>query len=165
MLAVCSGAHQKMAAQLPDMIMLGPRKMDLYTNPLEAYWEKTGKKKPDFKPAGNCLRGYIACWSIEGNRLLLIGIRGAQYANTLFFGKKLVETNLKRVFPKSKANGVLANWFSGKLRVPAGQMTQYGNDQYNSRFEKEIIITVDKGVVMKMVTLDYAKQKLVVNRI
>ena len=63
-----------------------------------------------------------------------------------------------------KQDGVLANWFSGKLRVPAGNMTQYEHFSYNSRFEKEIIITVDKGQVIKMVTLDYTQQKLIVNK-
>lgn len=152
-----------MAAQLPDIIWLHSKEMDLYSNPLENYWQKTGKRKPNFKVAENCKRGYVAAWAIENNQLLLTHIHGEHYVTTFFLGNKLVETDVKKLFPKSGNLGVLANWFSGKLRIPAGQMTQYEHYDYNSRFEKEIIITIDKGLVIKMVTLDYTKQRLVVN--
>ncbi|MBX2942635.1 MAG: hypothetical protein KF860_09835 [Cyclobacteriaceae bacterium] len=152
-----------MAAQLPDIITLESQEMDLYTNPLEAFWEKTGKRKPHFKLSENCKRGYIAFWKIENKQLILYDIRGSRNVNTFFLGKKLVETTIKDIFPRCNNKGVLANWYSGKLRIPAGLMTQYEHYNYNSRFEKEIIITITKGVVIKMVTLDYTQQKLVVN--
>jgi len=41
-------------------------------------------------------------------------------------------------------------------------MTIYDED-YGSRFEQEIIITIDKGNVVKMVTIDYTKRVLIVN--
>lgn len=152
-----------MAAQLPDSILLNSNWMDLYTNPLESYWVKTGKKKPDFNLLDTCLRGYIASWIIQGNQLILKEIEGDYYASSLFFNRRLTKTSLKKIFPKSSKQGVIANWYSGKLRIPAGNMTQYGHNSYNSRFEKEIIITIDKGKVLRMVTLDYTQQKLVVN--
>lgn len=153
-----------MAAQLPDTILINSQWMDLYTNPLETYWEKSRKKKPEFNSFDTCTRGYIASWAIQNDQLLLKEVEGDMFSPTLFFGKKLIKTSIKKLFPKSKQDGVLANWFSGKLRVPAGNMTQYEHFSYNSRFEKEIIITVDKGQVIKMVTLDYTQQKLIVNK-
>jgi len=162
-LSVVGNKRRVMAAQLPDMILLHSTWMDLYTNPLEDYWQKTGKKRPDFKTTESCKRGYVASWSLEHNELILTSIQGEQYTSSFIMGKKLVETSLKRLFPKLKTGGVLANWFSGKLRIPAGRMTQYEHYNYNSRFEKEIIVTIDKGYVIKMVTLDYTQQKLVVH--
>lgn len=152
-----------MAAQLPDAIALNSKWMDLFTNPLEAYWEKTGKQKPEFNTLETCKRGYIASWSIRDNHLILTDIDGDYYASGFFFNKKLTKITLNKIFPKAGKQGVMANWFSGKLRIPAGSMTQYEHRDYNSRFEKEIIITVEKGKVLKMVTLDYTKQKLIVN--
>lgn len=136
--------------------------MDLFSNPLETYWEKTGKRKPNFSTIETCKRGYIASWAIKDNQLLLTDIDGECVASTFLFGRKLVKTSIKKVFPISNGS-VFANWFSGKLRIPAGSMTQYEHDNYNSRFEKEIIITIEKGKVLKMVTLDYTQQRLVVN--
>lgn len=152
-----------MAAQLPDTITLGSKEMDLYTNPLEPFWENSGKRKPNFKLTENCKRGYVAAWFIKDNQLLLTHIKGRQFVKTFFFGDKLVDISLKKIFPKSNGKNIHANWYSGKLRIPAGPMTQYEHYNYNSRFEKEIIITVNKGDVIKMVTLDYTQQKLVVN--
>lgn len=152
-----------MAAQLPDIIFLESREMDLYSNPLEPLWEYSSKRKPDFKVSENCKRGYVAAWTIRDKQLLLTRITGKHYNKTLFFGTRLVDTTLKNIFPKSDDNLIHANWFTGKLRIPAGTMTQYEHHNYNSRFEKEIIITIDKGDVIKMVTLDYTQQKLVVN--
>lgn len=152
-----------MAAQLPDIITLESREMDLYTNPLEAFWEITGKRKPNFKLTENCNRGYVAGWAIKDNQLVLTRLTGKHYISTLFFGDKLVDISMEKIFPKSKSNITPAIWFSGKLRIPAGPMTQYEHYNYNSRFEKEIIITVIKGDVIKMVTLDYTQQRLVVN--
>ena len=152
-----------MAAQLPDIILLQEKEMDLYTNPLENYWISYGKKKPEFEISSSCKRGYIATWAIQHNDLILIDIQGRRLKTSIFFANKYVPISLKKLFPKCKVEGVLANWFSGKLRIPAGNMTQYEHYNYNSRFEKEIIITIDKGKVLKIVTLDYTQQKLVVN--
>lgn len=136
--------------------------MDLFSNPLEMYWEKAGKHKPGFNTIETCKRGYIASWAIKENQLLLVDIDGEYTSTVLLFRRKLVKATVKKVFPKSNGS-VFANWYSGKLRIPTGSMTQYEHDDYNSRFEKEIIITIEKGKVLKMVTLDYTQQRLVVN--
>jgi predicted NUDIX family NTP pyrophosphohydrolase len=91
-----------------------------------------------------------------------VDIDGEYTSTVLLFRRKLVKASVKKVFPKSNGS-VFANWYSGKLRIPTGSMTQYEHDDYNSRFEKEIIITIEKGKVLKMVTLDYTQQRLVVN--
>ena len=152
-----------MAAQLPDLITLHTEVMDLYSNPLEEYWVKYTKRKPEFQSSSTCKRGYVASWKIFDSQLLLTDLHGEYMRSNLLFGKRKSQLTLQTIFPKASLQGVLANWFSGKLRVPTGQMTQYEHCDYNSRFEKEIIITIEKGVVLKMVTLDYTQKKLVVN--
>ncbi|MGE0588529.1 MAG: hypothetical protein AB7O48_08130 [Cyclobacteriaceae bacterium] len=151
-----------MAAQLPDIVLLNGKVRDLYSNPLETYWEKTGRKRPDFKTQQNCNRGYVASWSIEGSNLVLTDITGIYYRASLF-GSRERQITIGRLFPKSKSRAILANWFSGKLRIPDGNMTAYDHNSYNSRFEKEIIVTIDKGKVIKMVILDYTRQRLTVD--
>ncbi|HRX00155.1 MAG TPA: hypothetical protein P5280_11725 [Cyclobacteriaceae bacterium] len=156
--------NEKMAAQLPDIVLLNGKARDLYSNPLESFWEKTGRKRPDFKTQQNCKRGYVASWSIERGNLVLTDITGIYYRIGLF-GRRESQITVGRLFPKSKSHAILANWFSGKLRIPDGNMTMYEHVGYNSRFEKEIIITIEKGVAIKTVKLDYTKQTLVVNPI
>jgi hypothetical protein len=151
-----------MAAQLPDKILLNGTLQQLYTNPLEHYWIGTDKKRPPFFSLPNCQRGYVATWEVRDNQLFIRDIDGNYARTTFFFGKKATRYSLKILFPKSGNRLIKANWYTGKLRVPQGKMTLYDED-YGSRFEKEIIMTVEKGNIVKMVTLDYAKKVLTVN--
>lgn len=151
-----------MAAQLPDKILLNGEYQHLYSNPLEHYWIRMSKQRPAFYPLPNCRRGYVAVWEVKDNQLFLKGVDGNYEKTTLFFGKQTARYNLKVLFPKSGNRLVKANWYSGKLRIPQGKMTLYDED-YGSRFEQEIIITVEKGEVVKMVTIDYTKRMLIVN--
>lgn len=54
----------------------------------------------------------------------------------------------------------MANWFTGKLRVPQGYRTCYVHHEYDSRFESEMIITLERRKVMKTVIVDFSKQML-----
>jgi hypothetical protein len=151
-----------MAAQLPDKVFLNGVNQHLYSNPLEHYWIRMDKKRPALFPLPNCRRGYVATWEIRDSQLYLKEIDGNYERTTLFLGKEPARYTIKTLFPKSGNRLVKANWFSGKLRIPQGKMTTYDED-YGSRFEQEIIITVEKGDIIKMVTIDYTKRVLIVN--
>lgn len=152
-----------MAAQLPDKILLDGQLLDLYTNPLEQYWIRGDKRRPRFVTAPNCQRGYIAHWEIRNHQFLLTAIGGTYEKWSLLFGYENTLYTLKTFMPQAKGKPVKALWFSGKLRIPKGKMTIYEHHGYDSRFEQETIITIDRGVLTKMVTIDYAHKELFVN--
>jgi len=152
-----------MPAQVPDKILFsGDEYTDLYTNPLELYWSNSGKKRPEFSYNNECRRGYVASWVIMNNQLFLKSIEGEFHKRFFIFGKRLRKYTVSTLFPRSKNKLVRASWFSGKLRIPQGNMTIYEDDAYDSRFEKELIMTVDKGEILKVVTLDYTQHRLTV---
>jgi len=151
-----------MAAQLPDIVLLNGAEQQLYSNPLEHYWIRFVKKRPAFNPHPNCQRGYIAKWEIRDNQLYLKEIDGSNERMTLLFEKASALYYKENIFSKPGSRLIKATWFSGKLRIPQGKMTTYDED-YGLRFEQEIIITVEKGDIVKMVTLDYTKRILIVN--
>ena len=152
-----------MAAQLPDTIIIEKEKMGLYTNPLEQFWIRLNKKRPAFCPLDSCQRGYVATWEIKDKQLFLKDVDGNFVKRSLLFGKRIVRYSIKMLFSKSASRRVKASWYSGKLRIPRGNMTAYDHQDYNSRFEKEMIVTVDRGNVIKMVTLDYTQHMLIVS--
>ena len=151
-----------MAAQLPDKIWYEGEQLDLYSNPLEQFWSSTGKTKPQFITSPECSRGYVAGWEIRNNNLLLKEVDGQYKRNFLFFSK-LASYSMKRLFPKSKNKPVKAKWFSGKLRMPIGRMMFYEHSGYDSRFEKEFIVTIHEGEVIKVVTIDFKEKSLIIN--
>jgi len=151
-----------MAAQLPDKILLNGRSQQLYSNPLEHYWLQPEKKRPLFYPLPNCRRGYVATWEVIGNQFHLKEIDGNHEKTEMFFRKATARYSIDDIFPKARGRLVKASWFSGKLRVPQGKMTAYDED-YSSRFERDTIISVEKGNIIKIVTLDYTRRALIIN--
>jgi hypothetical protein len=151
-----------MAAQLPDKILFGGEQLDLYSNPLEQLWTNAKRVRPMFITSTECVRGYVAGWEIRNNKLLLTDIDGSYLRNYIFF-RKPAKYSLRKLFKRSKNRPVIANWFSGKLRVPIGNMILYEHSGYDSRFEKEFIISVHEGEVVKVVTIDFMEKSLVIN--
>jgi hypothetical protein len=151
-----------MAAQLPDKIVFSGEQLELYSNPLEQFWTNTKKVRPPFISSPECTRGYVAGWEIRNNKLLLKDIDGQYLRNFIFF-RKPAKYSLRKLFPRSKNKPVRASWFSGKLRVPIGSMTLFEDSGYESRFEKEFIVTVQEGEVVKVVTIDFKEKSLTVN--
>lgn len=151
-----------MAAQLPDIVYVDGKVLNMYSNPLEHYWIEHNRPRPLFIKKDNCLRGYIAFWCIADNQLLLKSIE-SKFSKRIFFGwKRERPYTLNNLFPKAKEKPVKAIWYSGKLRIPTGKMTMFEDMGYESRFERELIITINKGEVVKSVILDFTKQELTV---
>jgi len=151
-----------MAAQLPDKILFNGEQLDLYSNPLEQFWTNAKKVRPPFITSPDCTRGYVAGWEIRNNKLLLKDIDG-NYDRSFIFFRKPSRYSLRKLFRRSKNRPVKASWFSGKLRVPIGSMTMYEDSGYDSRFEKEFIVTIHAGEVVKVVTIDFKEKLLTIN--
>lgn len=153
-----------MAAQLPDRILLHGEFCSLYSNPLEQYWGGGGHKRPAFQATPECRRGYVADWEIRQEQLFITGIEGT-YKRNFFFFRTIARYTLKTLFPRKQTPLIKAKWFTGKLRIPQGKMTMYSPTGYDSRFEKEAILTVENGNVIKSVMLDYLQRTLQVDSI
>lgn len=64
--------------------------------------------------------------------------------------------NVEGIFPKSDRDlvrddegRVRADWFSGELRIPRGEMRQYVHGGYGSEYERDRLIMVDQGRVVR----------------
>lgn len=153
-----------MAAQLSDILILDGLKMNLFSNPLESYWDLYPKKRPAFQTSKNCRRGYIATWELCDSLLILRDVEGNITKRNFIFWKKIVPYSWRLLFPKVKSGGIVASWFTGKIRIPQGNSMIYVHNGYDSRFEREMIISIDKGKVIKKVVLDNKLQKLHVEK-
>ncbi len=80
-------------------------------------------------------RGYVATWEICDDRFYLNEVRGQVYRMT-------------------QSEPVLADWYSGDLVVPQGEMIEWVNHGVGSRYEKYLVITIDKGHVVERKLLD-----------
>jgi hypothetical protein len=143
-------------AQAPDKIVYEEKVRALFANPLEDYYE-SGRKRPLFMISPNTLssgnwRGYIATWEIDNDTLYL------QHVESWIGGRK---ATLQRLFGKRVRNGrVKATWFSGELRIPDGKQLQYVHMGYGSVYERDIILTVDKGRITNKAVIDNTQRQL-----
>jgi len=150
-------------AQSPDRIVYKGNERALFSNPLEVYYS-SGRKRPDFMIAplttstGNW-RGYVATWRIENGKLYLTKIdswlcRGSSE-------RSCRQVSLAQIFKEKVKNGkVLADWFSGEMRVPDGKELQYVHMGYGSTYERDLIFEVKAGVVSEPTVIDNTKAPL-----
>lgn len=74
-------------------------------------------------------RGYYGTWEIREDRFYLVEVTGTPS----YTGRP----------------PILADWFTGVLRIPRGEMLDYWHMGFGSMYEAELHITVDRGVVTK----------------
>ena len=48
-----------------------------------------------------------------------------------------------------KVGNIKAEWYSGVLRIPKGEVLEYVHGGYGSKFERDLFITIEKGNVIK----------------
>jgi hypothetical protein len=137
-----------MTAQFPDRIVFNGEELKLLGEPFTE-WLETKFKGPFWRgmfgynifASDNtaCRRGYTATWKIEGDSLFLIEIRGELAAT----GK---QATLRYFFPTVDGE-VFAEWFSGTIRLAGGDCVEYEHGGWRSRYEREIYLLVENGVV------------------
>ena len=81
-----------------------------------------------------CWRGYVGTWSIEGGRLYLVKLEGRHRLDG--------------------AEPLIADWFTGVLRVPRGKTLVSINMGFGSVRESELHIKVAAGMVVASRTVD-----------
>lgn len=126
-----------MTAQAREILIYKGKKYGMATEPLEPYIESNGIQFNPMIECSGCWRGYIGTWSIEDNKLYLIDI------DTDNDGKKV---GLEYLF--SNQEKVFAEWFTGELRVPYGELIEYIHLGYESRYAKELFLEISKGVLI-----------------
>ena len=127
--------------QVPDFLIYKGDTLAIFTNPLEKYFDQTGKRELiDFVGCGStaCWRGYKAIWELKGDDLYLIKITSCH--NNC--GLEIKNADLKKMFGQDI---IFAEWFSGNIVAPKGKLINYIHMGYASLYEKEDIFSFKKG--------------------
>lgn len=95
-------------------------------------------------PSTACWRGYYGQWEIKNNKLYLIELKA--------YLQGYREVGLDYLFPGQ--NTVFANWFSGKIRIPQGEMLDYVHMGYASLYERDLILVFENGLLTNEFVVD-----------
>jgi len=127
-----------MTAQVPEKLIYQGKSISMCAEPLGDYFQLAGIK-PDFEICHTALwRRYVGSWEILDDRLYLIGLKA-----TLRDGTK---ASIATLFP-DYPDRVFAHWYTGKLRIPQGELLNYVHMGYASTFESDLFLTIEHGVV------------------
>lgn len=140
-----------MTAQEGEVILYKKKRYYMATEPLEAYLATREDIKFGFATSA-CWRGYKGKWKVKHKKLYLINLSGILMNHPLTINA----TNaMEQLFPGQKE--VFAQWFTGEIRIPIGEMLEYVHMGYESRFEKEIILEFKNGVLTSERYIDNLK--------
>ena len=124
-----------MTTQTGEILTYNGEKTTIATEPLKPYLENRSDISFIFKSTA-LVRGYIGTWKIKNKKLYLVSLLG--------FIENNEKVNLNYLFPNKKE--VFANWFSGQIRIPEGNLLRKIRIGYASVFERDKILKFNKGI-------------------
>ena len=124
-----------MTSQAGDILSYNGEKTTIATEPLKPYLENRSDISFIFKSTA-LVRGYIGTWKIKNKKLYLVSLLG--------FIENNEKVDLNYLFPNKKE--VFANWFSGQIRIPEGNLLRKIRIGYASVFERDKILKFNKGI-------------------
>ena len=132
-----------MTAQAEERLIYKGEETGMASQPLSQYL----RTRSDIKFVSDstaCWRGYYGNWEIRDDKLYLIALEA--------FIEGYREVDLNYLFPNQ--NKVFAEWFTGELRIRQGEMLEYVHMGYASLFEKDLILVIEKGILVKQYEVD-----------
>ena len=131
-------------SQAPDKIIYKEQEYSLNTNPLESFFEKNPKLRPESRIMSTALwRGYIATFEIRDNQLFVKDIVVMDEDTTTSSQKTTCRSVFNQVFPNQKQ--IKVDWLTGLLVIPNGKLVNYVHMGYASTYENYILLEIDKG--------------------
>lgn len=147
-----------MTAQAMDQIVYKGEEYSLASEPLYPYLGTRNDIRFYGFSTDNS-RGYTATWELLDDQLFLIGLSGTMFLNDGSDAENAITdairvSSINKLFPDS-GDKVLANWYTGDIRIPQGKVLQYVHMGYGSLYEKDLIIQLVEGKVVNQKELDY----------
>ncbi len=134
-----------MTAQAEERIIYRGEETWMQADPLSPYLRKMNIRF--LPPSTACWRGYYGRWEISESRLYLIGLEA--------YVEGPEKVGLNYLFPGQER--VFAQWFTGTVRIPRGELLEYVHMGYSSVYEKYLILSFSEGVLTGEMEIDHSE--------
>jgi hypothetical protein len=128
-----------MTAQTPDRIVIDGEEHELLATPLDRLLGQLPNVPELVAPHTANWRGYVARWRVADGQLVLDDVRG-------WVGEDRIEVGPAAVIPGVDLPRV-ASWVTDTLRVGVGEQVRHIHAGFESRYERELLLDVDRGAV------------------
>jgi len=132
-----------MTAQAGERLFYKGEETWMAAEPLNQYLQNRNNIK-FVSPSTACWRGYYGQWEIKDRKLYLIELKA--------YLEGYREVGLDYLFPGQ--NKAFANWFSGNIRIPQGEMLDYVHMGYASLYERDLILVFENGLLTNEYIID-----------
>jgi hypothetical protein len=134
-------------AQIPDELTVDGQAVDLYARPILVLLDQRPdlQKKVDRYKDGGCSAswtGLRASWEIRDDQLFLVRLEANPCSDP-------TTIPLRKLGARRGADRLLADWYSGELRIPQGRELEYVHMGFESRYERDLLLTIEKGRVVR----------------
>ncbi len=150
-----------MTAQLPNRICLNGSYHSLLSAPEQKFWDSLGRRPPFVPKSTANWSGYMNHWAVWDHMLYLTDIVGAVCRRNAEAGAS--PTSWCRVGHEGACDvratsladlcevpfgGIPADWYSGELRIPKGEVVDYVHAGLASEYERDRILEVINGKIV-----------------
>lgn len=159
-LLLFSGIGVFATSQRADKLLYKGIEYNLFSNPLEIYFEKYPNKRPKKVFGGLVIestslwRGYVATFEIRDHKLIVKDIQilcvDTTHSNSL---DECWVSVITEVFPEQKE--IQVDWYTGLLVLPIGDIMNYIHMGYGSTYENYILLEIEKGNLKKEKHFNY----------
>jgi len=154
--------------QVPDYLIYEGKLLWLFSNPLEKHDQFKWVRRLSIAEVSTAeRRGYRALWEISDGKLYLVAL--AAKIDDREIGIFELRKEIEKLFPRTPKNDrdpfpivknrVFAGWYSGKLRVPLGEELKYVHQNYESVYERDLFLDIERGVLKKSEIVNNDKPK------
>ena len=161
MLAFPAAAYA--TAQAGEQLEYEGEATEMFSTPLEAFFSEENPRPNDLLEATSTAnwRGYIGHWKFEDNKLVLTGLYRDHYhpdeEGDGKWSKELIPAD--KIFGDDAEYPIDATWFSGRLRIPQGEMIRYVHMGFGSQYEKEVFIEIKDGEIIRKFEVIYDTER------
>ncbi len=147
-----------MTAQVSNRMLIDGHSHHLLSDPLPGFFNKR-RRRPSFCAVETAnWRGYVTTWQIAEGKLYLVDLVGTvccrapdkngTASNWCKIGHdgacEVAEIQLSDI-DVVPPGGFLAEWFSGELRLPQGDLVHYEHIGWASTFESDLCVSFKRG--------------------
>ena len=139
-----------MTMQRAELLFHNGAWQSLHSLPLEPYFEQLGTRPNFTRFLSSVGRGYVGYWVLEDQKLYLTEIHQLGFEKrpdgSASPGMVADPALLSAMFPDQDAP-IFADWYSGELRCPEGDIVATGRGKFGDLYERYLVLSIERGVV------------------